>query len=61
MYRRNGHEPFRLRFGQAADEVPAAHARVDQDRYGPGLVQPEDQRNKVDPRTNQQGQSAFRA
>ena len=57
MHQRDGHEPFRLGLGQAADEVPAAHARVDQDRHGPDFVQPEDQRYKVDPRRNQQGQS----
>ena len=57
MYQRNGHEPFRLGLGQAADEVPAAHARVDQNRHGPGLVKREDQRDEVDPRPHQQGQS----
>ena len=53
---RNRHEPFRLGLGQAADEVPPAHARIDQDGHGPGLEQPENQRDEIDPRPHQQDQ-----
>ena len=52
----NRNETFRLGLGQAADQIPPAHARVDQDRHRARLEQPEDQRDEVDARPNQQGQ-----
>jgi hypothetical protein len=51
---------FRLGLVQTAEETSPPHARVDQNRYGPCLVQPKDNRDEVDPRPNQQGQPSPR-
>ena len=53
-------KPSGSAFGQAANEIAAAHAGVDQDGHGPGLEQGEDQRDEVDARPDQQGQPRTR-
>ena len=52
----NRHETLRLGLGQAPDQVPSPHARVDQDRHRPRLEQGEHQGDEIDTRPDQQGQ-----
>ena len=57
----NRHESFRLGLGQAADQVAAAHAGVDQNRHRAGLEQAENQRDEIDARPEPATPAAFPA
>ena len=60
MRKRHGDEPLRLGLGKAADQVPPTHARVDEDHDRPHLEHRKDQRDEIDARPHQQGQSRAR-
>ena len=52
----NGDEPLRLRLGQTVDQVAQPHARVDEDRHGPGLEDGEGQGDEIDTGPDEQNE-----